>query len=137
VGLQEKIYRLFDEQSARPEGSTKSVSTHWMPAVDIYETPQSFVLLAEIPGLDQNQIDLEISKDLLVLRGERPLNTSDSQFSYHRIERPDGAFQRSFRLPATVESAGARASYRDGVLEVTLPKGDRGAGRSVNVEIED
>ncbi len=136
LGLQEEIYRLFDESAARLGGQGEPCAARWTPPVDIHETGDRFVLTAEIPGLALDEIHLEIRPDLLTLRGERPLVRSASGLSYHRIERPNGSFQRSFRLPDAVDPDGARATYQDGVLEVLLPKRGR-ERRSVSVEIAD
>ncbi len=136
LGLQEEIYRLFDESAARLGGQGEPCAARWTPPVDIHETGDRFVLTAEIPGLALDEIHLEIRPDLLTLRGERPLVRSVSGLSYHRIERPNGSFQRSFRLPGAVDPDGARATYQDGVLEVLLPKRGR-ERRSVSVEVAD
>ncbi len=137
LGLQEKIYRLFDDQTAHAAGDRDSVSAHWAPPVDIYETGEAFVLVAEVPGVDQKEIHLEIADDLLVLRGERPLNTSNPSHSYHRIERPNGVFQRAFRLPAGVDPAKVSAICRDGVLRVDLPKKDAIRTRPIAIQLQD
>ncbi len=120
-GLQETLYRLFDEQQCAPRGEGDAVAP-WSPPVDIYETADTFVLVAELPGMDQDEIHVETAEELLVLRGERPLHTGDPAVSYHRVERPNGIFQRAFRLPAGVAAESVTAHYRDGVLRVSLPK---------------
>jgi len=134
LGLQETLYRLFDEQTTRERPAREAVPTPWSPAVDIYEASETFVLTAELPGMDQDDIHLEITEDLLVLRGERPLHTGAPVLSYHRVERPNGIFQRTFRLPAVVDPQTVSAAYRDGVLRITLPK--RGSGRPIGVRVE-
>lgn len=136
LGLQEKMCRLFDEQLGTSGGRGEAVSGHWSPAVDIYETAEQFVLVAEVPGISQEEIDLEINDDVLVLRGERPASTSEASHSYHRLERPNGMFQRAFRLPAEVEPAGVAATCRDGVLSVVLPKREGPRARSISVRVE-
>jgi HSP20 family protein len=137
LGLQEKIYRLFDDQAAHAKGNRDAVSAHWAPPVDIYETREAFVLVAEIPGVDQEEIHLEISDDLLVLSGERPLNTRDPDLSYHRIERPNGIFQRAFRLPVGVDPTKVNATCRDGVLRVNLLKKDETEPRAITIQLQD
>ncbi len=132
LSLQTKIHRLFVEPGTAREPRA-AVAATWCPAVDIYETEEALVLAAEVPGVDRDEIRVEVSGDLLVLRGERAIHTSDAELSYYRVERPKGGFRRSFRLPAGVRSDEVRATYRDGVLEVLLPK--VGASR-VPVEIE-
>jgi HSP20 family protein len=136
LGLQEKMCRLFDEQSSRVRGAKDPGSGHWSPPVDIFETEREFVLLAEIPGVSQADIHLEISDQVLVLRGDRPASARETSHCYHRIERPNGLFRRLFRLPAAVDPAGVNATYRDGVLQVVLPKQEPAAPRSVSVHIE-
>lgn len=133
LGLQETLYRLFDEHASRERPAREAVPTPWSPAVDIYEDGDTFVLTAEVPGMEQDDIHLEITEDHLVLRGERPLHTGAPALSYHRVERPNGIFQRTFRLPAVVDPEAVSAAYRDGVLRVTLPK--RTAGRAIDVEV--
>jgi len=134
-GLQETLYRHFDEPQGAARGEGDGVAP-WSPPVDIYETPDSFVLLAELPGMDQDDIHLEIAEELLALRGERPLHTGDPAMSYHRVERPNGLFQRAFRLPAGVAPEAVSASYRDGVLRVTLPKSRTSPSRAIDVVVE-
>ncbi len=136
LGLQARMYRLFDEHGPSVKPGNESVSAHWAPPVDIYETEEALVLVAEIPGLDREEIHLEVSDDLLVVRGERPLVTSDLQLSYYRIERPNGVFQRSFRLPEGVDAARATATCRDGVLRIALPKRDEAKARPISVKVE-
>lgn len=136
LGLHEKMCRLFDDQAGRVRGDREAMTAHWSPPVDIYETAAAFVLAAEVPGIEEDEIHLEISEDVLVLRGERPSHTRQPSHSYHRIERPDGSFQRLFRLPAVVDPQGVRASYREGVLWVNLPKREEGAPKPIPVKVE-
>lgn len=136
VGLQDEICRLFDEQSVRVRGGREPNRAQWMPAVDIYENGDSFVLVAELPGVAQEEIRLEVVDDLLVLRGERPSSTGEASHSYHRIERPHGIFQRTFRLPVLVASEGVSANCSEGVLRVVLPKRGVAVGRAIPVESE-
>ncbi len=132
IGLPDEWFRLFDESHGcqRREG----VSAQWVPPVDIYEDADAFVMVAEIPGMDQEAIRAEIRGDTLVLQGERRLVPPEPAPSYHRLERPNGVFQRAFRLPEAVDPEAVRATYRDGVLRVTLPK--RGRKRPVRVRVE-
>lgn len=136
LGLQETLCRLFDEHAGRERRQGEAVPSPWSPAVDIYETPESFVLAAELPGMAQEDIHLEVMGDLLVLRGERPLHTGAPALGYHRVERPNGIFQRTFRLPAGVDAGAVSAGYRDGVLRVTLPKRARPEPAGVRVRVE-
>ena len=93
----------------------------WTPAVDLYETPDRFVLSLELPGLSRDHIKIEIQQDTLVVRGERPVRHEDGA-RYHRVERGHGAFARSFQLPHPVDVEAVEAEFLDGVLTVVVPK---------------
>jgi HSP20 family protein len=93
----------------------------WTPAVDLYETPDRFVLSLELPGLTRDHIKIEIQQETLVVRGERPVHHEECA-RYHRVERGHGAFVRSFVLPLPVSGDAVEAEFRDGVLTVVVPK---------------
>jgi HSP20 family protein len=112
LALHERLTRL---------GSTDAPG--WSPAVDLVETPDRFVLSAELPGLTRDNITIEIQQSTLVLRGVRP-NTESPDARYHRVERGHGAFSRAFALPAPVDVKAISADFRDGVLTVAVPKVD-------------
>jgi HSP20 family protein len=94
----------------------------WMPPVDTYETYEAIILKAELPGVSKDDLDLEIRGNTLTLKGERQPEAEVKEDQYHRRERPYGAFERSFLLPATVIQDGLQATLGNGVLEVRLPK---------------
>src|SRR5262249_35462730 len=102
-------------------GGTGEVGT-WSPAVDIYETPERFVVTVELPGLTASDIDVRVAGNTLTLRGERKLEKGIQEENYHRIERAYGAFARSFSLPAGVKASETRADYRLGILHIEIPK---------------
>jgi HSP20 family protein len=93
----------------------------WSPAVDLYETPDRFVLSAELPGLAREHLTIELQHDTLLLRGVRP-HAERPDVRFHRVERGHGAFSRAFVLPAPVDQAAISAEFRDGVLTVVVPK---------------
>ena len=93
----------------------------WSPAVDLYQTPDRFVLGLELPGLTHEHIKIEIQQDTLVVRGERPVLHEEGA-RYHRVERGHGAFVRSFVLPQPVNVDAVEAEFREGVLTVVVPK---------------
>lgn len=136
LGIQEKMYRLFDEHTTKARVKNETGPAHWAPPVDIYETQESFILSAELPGMSQEEIHLEITGDLLELCGDRPLNAMDPQRCHHRIERPNGIFQRAFRLPDGIDSSKVSATYRSGVLRVVLPKQELKHQNPVAVKVE-
>jgi HSP20 family protein len=115
--------RLLDELSGRAaRDGDIGVSTAWMPPADTYETADGVVLEVELPGLSRDDFSLEVRQDMLVLQGERRQRTEVKEEGYHRRERAYGHFERSFLLPATLDRDGVQATYKDGVLEVRLPK---------------
>ena len=101
----------------------------WTPPVDLYETPNSFVLTAELPGLTRDQVDLHAEESRIVIRGERASGVVPCD-QYHRVERGHGPFSRAFLLPEPIDVDSVTADLSDGILTVTMPKaGGRGARR--------
>jgi HSP20 family protein len=123
MAVREEMNRVLNEAFGR--GSTDEsawFSGAWSPPVDIYETDDALVLKAELPGFSKDDINIEMKEHTLVIKGERKREDELKEGSYHRTERVYGAFQRSFLLPTTVDQEKVRASYKDGVLELRLPK---------------
>lgn len=124
--FQDTINRLMSDQAtARP----------WAPAVDILETENELVLKADVPGIDQKDIDIQIENGTLTLKGERKFERDEKNKGFHRMERSYGAFVRYFTLPDTVDSEHVRAEYSSGVLSVTLPKKEVAKPRSIKVQV--
>lgn len=119
-----KDMMMVDEffESMANNGKKEAPST-WSPAVDVYETEKEVVLAAEIPGVRQEDINLTVYDNILTLKGERRFERDVKQESYHRVERNYGYFCRRFSMPCEVESGSIKASFKDGVLEVIIPKG--------------
>ncbi len=108
----------------------------WQPAVDIYETADSIVIKAELPDIEQKDIDLKIEDNLLTIKGERRHEGEVKKENYHRIERYFGSFQRSFKLPATIQQENVSAVCDKGVLTVTLPKREAVKPKQINIEVK-
>jgi HSP20 family protein len=101
----------------------------WTPPVDLYETPDGFVLAAELPGLAREDIDIQAEENRIVVRGERPAGHVPCE-QYHRVERGHGRFSRAFLLPEPIDVNAVSADLKNGLLTVTIPKaGGRGARR--------
>jgi HSP20 family protein len=131
--LQEQFNRLFNESFRnQPE---ESALTTWAPAVDIYETPNELVVKADLPDVNEKDIDVRVENNLLTIRGERKFEKSVSEENYLRVERTYGAFSRSFSLPNTVNAESIGAEYKNGVLTVTLPKREESKPRQVKVTV--
>jgi HSP20 family protein len=123
MSVRDDMNRLFHEFFGRG-GNDESTwfSSAWSPAVDIYETDEALVMKAELPGFGKDDIGIEMKENTLVIKGERKREDEVKEGNYHRMERVYGAFQRSFLLPTTVDREKVKASYKDGILELRLPK---------------
>ncbi len=133
--LQDRMNRLFHEGLGRvPTRPDEVFGGSWVPAVDIHEEDQEFVVKAEVPGLDIKDLDIQIHENVLTLKGERRLEQEIQKDRYHRIERSYGAFQRSFTLPNIVDQDKVKARLKEGVLEIRIPKTERAKPKQVQVE---
>ena len=132
--IQSEVNRLFDSFFGRPS-QVGAMERVWAPAVDMYETKDELVVTAELPGLNEKDIHLSISGDVLTLRGERTWNQEVKQESYYRGERWFGKFERSVPLPMPVQADKVSASYRDGVLTVKLPKVEEIKAKEIKIDV--
>jgi HSP20 family protein len=105
----------------------------WLPPVDVIEESDRIIFRAEMPGVDRNDIDIEMENGTLVLRGEKKQEKNANDGAAHRVERYYGSFSRSFVLPSTIDAEKIAATYRDGVLEVVLPKSEEAKPRRIKV----
>ena len=135
--IQSEVNRLFDSFFGRPNqvGGSGGMERVWAPAVDMYETQDELVVTAELPGLNEKDIHLSITGDMLTLRGERGWNHEVKQESYYRGERWFGKFERTLPLPIPVQADKVKASYRDGVLTVTLPKAEEIKPKEIRIDV--
>ena len=106
-----------------------------MPAADIYEIEDRVVVKVDLPGVEQKDIDLRIEDNVLILRGERRFSKEERKEDFLRIERTYGTFQRTFRLPSSVDQEKVTANHEDGVLEVTLHKKEDSRPHTIKVEV--
>ena len=136
LGAQEDLNRLFRRGWLRSPGDEIAQAGAWTPAVDIYETEDSLVVEAELPGVDPKNIDVSVDDGVLSLKGERKLEKEVKEENYHRVERAYGMFQRSVRLPSDVDADAIKANYESGVLKVSVPKVEPKKPKSVPIEVE-
>jgi HSP20 family protein len=132
--IQGQMNRLFDSFLGRPS-PVAGLERTWAPAVDMYESKDELVIAAELPGLIHKDIHLSITGDMLTIRGERQRPHEVMQDSYYRAERWWGKFERTLPLPIPVETGKVKASYRDGVLTVTLPKADAIKPKEIKIDL--
>jgi len=135
VSIQDRMNRLFEQTLSRSRGEEGVTATTWTPAVDIYETADTIVMKAELPGVTREDIHIQIDGSTLTLKGERRFARDVQEESYLRIERAYGSFHRSFALPATVQQEKVRALLKDGVLELTLPKAEDSKPKRISVDV--
>jgi HSP20 family protein len=132
-GLQEQVNRLFD--TSFPGRADNSELTTWAPAVDIYETENELVVKADLPDIDEKDLDVRIENNTLTIRGERKFEKKVNEDNYLRVERTYGSFSRSFSLPNSVNSEAIKADYKNGVLTVELPKRAESKPKQVKVNV--
>ena len=133
TALQDQVNRIFNE-TVRNQGD-ESTLTAWAPSVDIYETPNELVVKADLPEVEEKDIDVRVENNLLTIHGERKFDKTVAEDNYLRIERTYGTFSRSFSLPNTVSADAIRAEYKNGVLTVNLPKREESKPRQVKVNV--
>ncbi|MEZ5078093.1 MAG: Hsp20/alpha crystallin family protein [Solirubrobacterales bacterium] len=134
--LQGDVNRLFDSFFGRREGGQGGQPRRWVPAMDLVETEDDLVLRADLPGVDRDEISVEVKDGVLTVSGERRAQHEDKSEGYHRVERSYGRFARSLELPKGIDPEGVDASYEDGVLEVRVPKPTERQPTKVEVKAE-
>ena len=132
--IQHEVNRLFDNFSGRPAQGTAG-ERMWLPAVDVRETKDEIVLSFDVPGMTEKDIQLSITGDLMTVKGERRFERDDSQDTYHRVERVYGKFERTVQLAMPVQTDKVKATYREGVLEVKLPKVEAAKPHEIKIDL--
>lgn len=122
ITLREKMNRLFEDAFTSRTEEKDLISSSWTPAVDIFETENELILTAEVPGIEDKDIEIKIEDNTLSLKGERKFEKETKEENYHRIERAYGSFYRSFTLPNYIDQDKIRAEHQNGVLKITMPK---------------
>jgi HSP20 family protein len=122
ITLRESMNRLFKEAFGPITEKSEMKGDSWNPSVDIYETDDVLFLTAEIPGLDEKDIEIQIEDNTLSLKGERQFAKETKEENYRRIERSYGSFCRSFSLPRHIDQENIKANHENGVLKITMPK---------------
>ena len=132
IAMQDRMTRLFDETLSRiwkeemPRGG-------WSPPVDVLETEHELILKVDLPEMNQNEIDIRVEENTLTIQGERKF-TQEKDSNYLQIERPYGNFYRTFTLSRRVDQEKIKATYKDGVLRVTLPKKEEARPTQISLE---
>jgi HSP20 family protein len=131
--LQNEVNRLFERTV--PARGDNSALTAWPPSVDVYETENELVIKADLPDLNEKDLDIRVENNTLTIRGERKFEQTVKEDNYLRIERNYGSFSRSFGLPNTVNTEAIKAEYKNGVLTVELPKSAESKPKQIKVNV--
>jgi HSP20 family protein len=132
VTMHEEMNRLFDSAFGRPGARA---AFDFAPVVDIEETPEQFIIRADLPGVAQPDVKVHVMGDLLTVRGERKQDGAQKDGNWLRCERAHGTFERSFTLGAPVRADQVKATFKDGVLEIHVPKAEEARLREVEVKV--
>jgi HSP20 family protein len=133
VVLQSRLNPLFGGPSTETENPLSTAS--FTPAVDVYEDEKKVVLKLDVPGIEEKDLDVNVEKNVLTIKGERKFAGEEKEENFHRIERRYGSFYRAFTLPTTVDTENVDASYNAGVLKIELTKKPEAQPRQIKVNV--
>ena len=135
--LQRRFNELFNDlwrgdfPSTFPEESSGIMA--WSPRVDVEETNDSYIVHADLPGINKNDVKVTLKDNVLTIHGERKHEDEKKEKNYHRVERAYGSFHRTFTLPTTVKGEDIKADYKNGVLVITLPKAEEAKPKEIKI----
>ena len=130
--IQNEVNRLFDNFFGRP---ASTAGRTWVPPVDMHATKDDLVLTLELPGVSEKDVNVSISGDLLTVKGERRYEHQVKEQELLHVERTYGKFERLIQLPMAVQADRVKATYRDGVLEIKLPKAEEVKSKEIKIDI--
>ncbi|HEU4724906.1 MAG TPA: Hsp20/alpha crystallin family protein [Candidatus Eisenbacteria bacterium] len=135
LSLENEMGRLFHGLAGATPTEAETTAV-WSPRVDVEENKEGYLVKAELPGIKLEDIKITVADNRLVIRGEKRREIEKSDTAYHRVERVYGAFERVFTLSTAVAAEKIEAVYRDGVLEVNVPKAEEAKAREIQIKIE-
>jgi len=131
-----RLNRLFSRSPAGTESNQEMLAmADWTPSVDISETDSAYLIKGEIPGVKKEDVKVTIEDGMITMRGERKQEKEEKSKKFHRIERSYGSFMRSFRMPDDVDESGVKAEFKDGMINVLLPKSAKAKSKSIEVSV--
>jgi HSP20 family protein len=135
--LQNRINRMFDESFGRSRELDEEASLRgWRPPVDIYETANAIVVAVELPGVKKENVSVEVKDDVLTLKGERLPNPEINEDGYYRRERVFGPFKRAFTLHQNIQPERIKATFKDGILQIEIPRPAKEQPKQITVTVE-
>ena len=132
--FQSRMNELFDKTFGASPMASNAATHLYYPAVDILESEDSYLIRADLPGIKQEDVHLEVQEGVLTLRGQRRVEEPANGVEYHRVERRAGTFSRSFYLPQAIKQDGIKATFRDGILDVHMPKADEAKPKKITIK---
>jgi HSP20 family protein len=129
--FKDEMNKLFDNFLEKG-GSSRA---NWLPLMDISETNENLIIKAEVPGVESKDIDISITGNTLTIKGEKKSEKEEKNKNYHFVERKYGAFSRSVTLPVSVKTDQIKAEYKNGILEISLPKIEKSQVKKIPVKI--
>jgi HSP20 family protein len=126
---------LFEDVFGRGVPAPSVENGHWHPRVDILESQDAYVLRADLPGMKKEDFNVELKENTLTLSGERKFEPLAEGVDYRHVERASGKFSRGFTLPETVDRNGIKAGYRDGILEIRVPKAEQAKPKQIEITV--
>lgn len=133
MAMQDRMSRVIDQTLSR-FWKEELIQGTWSPPVDIVEREKDVLIKMDLPDVNQNEIEIKVEESTLIIRGERKFVKDSAEEKYVQIERPYGIFHRTFTVPRRIDQEGIKASYKDGVLRVILPKREEIQPKQVIVE---
>ena len=134
--MQQEMNRLFNTFFDAPTGGNGGTGgRRWVPAMDLVETEDQFVLRADLPGLDEKDVNIEVQDNVLTVSGERRYEHEEKKEGFYRLERSAGRFSRSLTLPDGVDAGAIAAAFDKGVLEVRIPKPEERKPQRVQISV--
>ncbi|HEX6949187.1 MAG TPA: Hsp20/alpha crystallin family protein [Nitrospira sp.] len=133
--MSERLNRVFSRPSLRNSGKENLTVADWMPTVDISETDGEYLIKAELPEVKKEDVKVTVENGVLTLQGERRQEKEEKGKRFHRVERLYGSFVRSFSLPESVDESGVKAEYKEGVLNLHLPKSEKVKPKAIDVKV--
>jgi|SRR5689334_20095412 HSP20 family protein len=137
ASIQNEMNRLFGTVFDSPTPGNGNTMRRWMPAMDLVETDEHFVLRADLPGLAEGDVNIEVEDRVLTISGERKAEHETTKEGYHRVERAFGSFSRSLTLPEGVDPDAVTANFDRGVLEIRIPKPEQRKPRKISIGVGD
>jgi HSP20 family protein len=134
--MQESMDKLFEETLGKPRFGEKFFERGFEPLVDVYEDNDKIELKVELPGMDQKDIQVDIEGNMLSIKGEKKFEREEKKKNYQRIERSYGSFTRTFSIPTTVDQDKVKASFKKGILTMTLPKKEEVKPKQITIDVK-